>query len=566
MWWINKNGAIEGPLSSEQMEKRVKLNMLRSLDRVSEDKAKWFYVKDTIFWNPTRTIKDPPKAEPPPTRGHRTAPLQPNFPPESSFETPIMAQPAEPYFSGRATIPDRFKLDASARKSNSNKGLWISLVSIVVIALGGFGIMAYFMVKNNAAKTTSEKPIADIGGGGDKPDKPTPPSSAVGFNAVKDKLVIIECKEGSGSGFLLTMDGKTYLMTNEHVIRSANTPRAKLLDGTPLNLGKFSVATDRDLARFEVIGCAIKPFVISDAFPNVGDAISLYGNTLGGGVATESKGYIQGVGPNRIEANVEIVHGNSGSPLVAVDGRILGVASFVLPREENDYQAKNTRYEHSPRRFGIRFTNIEWKCIDRIRYEQQVANLNELETYWEYLLPYLCFDSTEVDEGKLIFNDMKSKDFKLKKFGYEEMLTTLTKAYKRRNKTLGQLVERNKGRKAFIQRLIDNEMSEEDGKRAIKEYDAKTAEMFEKVKEAFRNMILKRKEALSIAQSVLSEGPWDAPQILNGYGNDSWEKSGSVEWYRQRIQGFVDLMNQKLKDLNKEIEIIEKGDSDEDDE
>ena len=91
-------------------------------------------------------------------------------------------------------------------------------------------------------------------------------------------------------------------------------------------------------------------------------------------------------------------------------------------------------------------------------------------------------------------------------------------------------------------------------------------EMFEKVKEAFRNMILKRKEALSIAQSVLSEGPWDAPQILNGYGNDSWEKSGSVEWYRQRIQGFVDLMNQKLKDLNKEIETIEKGDSDEDEE
>ena len=39
MWWINKNGNIEGPFSSEQLEKRVKVNMLRSLDRVSEDKA-----------------------------------------------------------------------------------------------------------------------------------------------------------------------------------------------------------------------------------------------------------------------------------------------------------------------------------------------------------------------------------------------------------------------------------------------------------------------------------------------------------------------------------------------
>ena len=65
MWWINKNGNIEGPFSSEQLEKRVKLNMFRSLDRVSEDKAKRFYVKDTVFWHPTRTIKDPPPPPPP---------------------------------------------------------------------------------------------------------------------------------------------------------------------------------------------------------------------------------------------------------------------------------------------------------------------------------------------------------------------------------------------------------------------------------------------------------------------------------------------------------------------
>ena len=75
-------------------------------------------------------------------------------------------------------------------------------------------------------------------------------------------------------------------------------------------------------------------------------------------------------------------------------------------------------------------------------------------------------------------------------------------------------------------------------------------------------MILKRKEALMIAHSVLSEGPWDAPQVLNGYSKD--DRNGSIEWYREGIQYFTDLMNQKLKDLNKEIESIEKGDSDED--
>ena len=90
--------------------------------------------------------------------------------------------------------------------------------------------------------------------------------------------------------------------------------------------------------------------------------------------------------------------------------------------------------------------------------------------------------------------------------------------------------------------------------------------MFEKVKEAFRDMILKRKEALQIARSVLAESDWDAPQVLNGYSKD--DRRGSVEWYLVGVQYFMDLMNQKLKDLNKEIESIEKGDGDgdEDDE
>ena len=167
-------------------------------------------------------------------------------------------------------------------------------------------------------------------------------------------------------------------------------------------------------------------------------------------------------------------------------------------------------------------------------------------------------------EKKMEKKMVKGKDFRLKKYGYEEMLITLTKAYKKRNKCLDQWSERCKARKAFIQRLVDNEVAEEDGKRAIAEYDQKTVEMFERVKESFRNMILKRKEALMVARSVLTEGPWDAPQVLKGYSSD--DRNGSIEWYGEGVQYFMDLMNQKLKDLNKEIEAIEKGDSDEDDE
>ena len=537
MWWINRNGVVEGPLSAGQIEKRVKLNMLRSLDRVSEDKTNWFYVKDTAFWNPTRTLEDPVPPRPP-----RRMPedLQKG----GNFDGATLPP-----------LPERLRLDTPVAKPPLNKGLRIALASLIVVSVASVGLVVCLLMRNSTAQATADHaPAAE----GEKP------ALSVGFGAVKDKLIIIECDEGSGSGFLLAMDGKTYLVTNEHVVRSAGTPRARRLDGTPLDLGSFSVATDRDLARFEVVGCSVKPFETSDSLPNTGDVVVMYGNSLGGGVATESKGFIQGVGPHRLETNNEIVPGNSGSPLVGADGKVLGVAAFVDRHGSEEWTVKNTRYEGTPRRFAVRLTNVSWKPVDRRRYERQIATLKEYETYWEYLLPYLCLDTIDVDEGKLVFNDMKGRDFKLKKYGYMEMLTALTNAYKKRNKRLDQWSARCKARRAFIQRLIDNDVGEADGNRAIAEYDQKTTEMFEKVKEAFRDMILKRKEALQIARSVLAESDWDAPQVLNGYSKD--DRRGSVEWYLEGVQYFMDLMNQKLKDLNKEIESIEKGDGDEDDE
>lgn len=553
MWWIGRNGTVEGPFSSEQVERRVKLNMLRSLDRVSEDRSRWLYVKDTMFWNPTRTIKEPPDLSP---RPHGATSRSPDA--DADLGGPIAERPAGRSESRRSVLPDRLRLDAPAKKAPSRR-LWIAVASVAVLALAGFGVMAFLAGKSSAAGSSAHD-VEDV-----KPEKPVPPVSQVGFNAVKDKLVIIECDEGGvGSGFLLEMDGKTYLMTNEHVVRSTGTPSARFLDGTPLCLGEFSVATDRDLARFEVVGCSVKPFETTAPLPNTGDAVALYGNSLGAGVATESRGFIQGVGPQRLETNCEIVPGNSGSPLVAADGKVLGVAAFVDRRGSGGWTVKDTRYEGTPRRFAIRFANVSWKAVDRPRYEGQIAALREYETYWEYLLPYLCLGSVKVDEDKLVFGDMKAKDFKQKTRGYAEMLTTLAKAYKRSKKSFSKWSERSKARKTFIRRLVDNDVGDEDGKRAIAEYDQKTAEMFEKVKEAFRDMILKRKEALMLAKSALSESPWDAPQVLNGYSKD--DRVGSVEWYREGVRYFMDLMNQKLNDLNGEIESIEKGDDDEDDE
>ena len=81
------------------------------------------------------------------------------------------------------------------------------------------------------------------------------------------------------------------------------------------------------------------------------------------------------------------------------------------------------------------------------------------------------------------------------------------------------------------------------------------------MKAALRAMILVRKEALNHALAFLDGRTWSAPQLANGYEDDIRE---SVADYRKGCKDFMDLMNQKLKDLNKDIKDREQGDDDED--
>ena len=52
MWWILKNSSLEGPLTAEQVQKRVALNMLGSLDRISEDKKIGCMLEIPFFGTP----------------------------------------------------------------------------------------------------------------------------------------------------------------------------------------------------------------------------------------------------------------------------------------------------------------------------------------------------------------------------------------------------------------------------------------------------------------------------------------------------------------------------------
>lgn len=546
VYWIRKNGRIEGPFPPEQVRRRINLNLLGSLDEVSTDRLRWAHIRDTELWNPVRTMPETvelPVEEPMHLTRMRTSARRPHSAPDPEAfveaETPSAddeCQPPPGNVEPKSPIGRRKALIVAACCT----ALAFCFVSLLVVGM----LLASSSKGRDDVKRGKQNETSDL-------------SASAGFKYVRDKLAIIECKEGSGTGFLLEMDGKTYLISNEHVLRSAETPRIRLLDGTALTLGAFAVAGDgRDLARFEVVGTTREPLRQNTAMPNVGDFVAVYGNSLGKGVVTESKGFVQGVGPQALETNAEIVHGNSGSPVVDGDGKVLGVAAFMVRGDSgtDDWTLRNTRYDGNTRRFAVRLNGVTWKTIERKKYERQVGALAELDTFWGHLRPFLVWDVQGVDTSKLDldYTDSESRDFKRDDHGFNEMMKTVSKSRGRLLKAYASWKAYVDARSKFIEGLNGDIGSEkityEQGKRKVSDYDAEMEKKYTVFESAVRDMVNVRKEALAMLRQYADGIGRDVPQIDAGYPGDG---SDCVEWYRGALRWAEDLMNQRLKDINK---------------
>lgn len=540
----------------------------------------------------------------------------------SSHQTNAVSQNAS-----SAPISDTYQSDSSSRKNYSirtlTKVIVFAVVTCVIICLiGGVG---YKIAQNKFEHTEKqqnefeqtekrqnefehteerqnefehvEKQQRQI-----EIDSVTNTMSMTGIEVVREAIAIIESNETKGTGFLLDIGGTTYLMSNEHVVRSGQNIEARLLDGTLLKLGAFSVANDsRDLARFEVLGCKKTPLRLRRDTPTLGEQVTVYGNSLGSGVATESKGFVLGIGPTKVETNAEIVSGVSGSPLLDLSNRVIGVAYFM---ELTDTGKKNwgnadTRYDGKVRRYAVRLNDTSWKNINRYEYEAQVRAFTEFGAFWYYLSPFLLLETERVADRDLVYNDLCAKEFNQDQYGFNDILKEVANAYEKRRKSFARWDERSKSgtRAELVHRLnletsrrqqlqdalaeydeanrqrstwakeryklkkaIDNQLRiENDAKNVLVAYDRKTKNIYETMKGALREMILVRKKALNHAQLFLTENTWDAPQILKGYNDNP---TRSVESYQMIIKRWNDLMDQKLKDLSKLIKEIEEVNDD----
>ncbi len=141
-----------------------------------------------------------------------------------------------------------------------------------------------------------------------------------------------------GSGILISKDGE--ILTNFHVVRSADTIKVKLADQTEYEarlIGKDD-RTDLALIKIRKSGGNL-PFARlgSSNQMEVGDWVMAIGNPFGlehtvtAGIVS-AKGRVLGAGPydNFIQTDASINPGNSGGPLINAVGEVVGVNSAIF--------------------------------------------------------------------------------------------------------------------------------------------------------------------------------------------------------------------------------------------
>ncbi|NNU80258.1 DegQ family serine endoprotease [Halovulum dunhuangense] len=140
-----------------------------------------------------------------------------------------------------------------------------------------------------------------------------------------------------GSGFVISADG--YIVTNNHVIESADEILVEFFDG----LGELPaevVGTDprTDIALLKVEPNQPLPFVPfgdSDG-ARVGDWVLAIGNPLGqgfsvsAGIISARNRSLQGAYDDFIQTDAAINRGNSGGPLFNMAGEVIGVNTAIL--------------------------------------------------------------------------------------------------------------------------------------------------------------------------------------------------------------------------------------------
>lgn len=193
-------------------------------------------------------------------------------------------------------------------------------------------------VSSTVVHISVEKTVAENTGGGGLPD-PFDDEFFKRFFAPRLPKSREFKQRGLGSGTIV--DGRGYILTNNHVIEDADKIIVKLKDGRELNAKLIGADKATDLAVVKITGKKLPVAKLGNSDDLlVGETVMAIGNPFGL-EQTVTQGIVSAKGRSSvgltdyedfIQTDAPINPGNSGGPMVNLRGQIVGVNTAIFSR------------------------------------------------------------------------------------------------------------------------------------------------------------------------------------------------------------------------------------------
>jgi putative serine protease PepD len=235
---------------------------------------------------------------------------------------------------------DGYRKDQEMKRLPS-RSLKIAAAGAAAVVLGaGGGVAAYEVASGTATQTvvrqvtvTDSQPVAN---------------SALSVSALYDRVhqgvvtIKVTTPEGQalGSGFVIDSEG--HIVTNDHVVDGASSISVEFADGSTYDaeLVGTDASTDIGVIKVDAPSSELTPLQLGDSSAvQVGDEVVAIGSPLGLN-ETVTSGIVSALNrtitsPNNfsindaIQTDAAINHGNSGGPLLDLQGQVIGINSQI---------------------------------------------------------------------------------------------------------------------------------------------------------------------------------------------------------------------------------------------
>ena len=269
-----------------------------------------------------------------------------------AYQAPTL--PATPITAPHQALPGQMQTPpVNPRRSNGVRTGAIMALSFVLLVVLGVGLFAGWQFGRTTGSTGGASTNVATLQPGTGPQSTVPALTGNNEQAVREAVVAkvrpavvevnVTTQQGGAIGSGVIIDGRGYIVTNNHVVNGAQSMTVTLYDGTnlPAQLVGTDPADDLAVVKITPPSKGLTVATIGDSSKlQVGQDVMAIGNPLGitqtvthGIISALGRNVSEGQGgatiPNAIQTDAAINPGNSGGALVDMQGNLVGIPTLT---------------------------------------------------------------------------------------------------------------------------------------------------------------------------------------------------------------------------------------------